>query len=547
MTHTPLNVLHIDDHPEGHAALQRLLHASPGTYTYHAAETTATALQIYADVRPDCVLAAYDLPGAGWRELVGALNRNIQGTACALLVIGDANDDRIGEQVTRYGAYDYLVQHQLTPGSLHRAIQRAVAAARAQRQINTQRAHRELWDEINDLLESPLGIEQRLHRLAQRLAGTVADWCVITLVHNQQARQVAMVHAAELPSFQNLFDAVYGCDQDNPTGLAQVVQHGAVAVWRRSRPDESFPHFTPDQRQALETLRAAVVISAPLQFGQQVFGLLCLGTAAQDRLFDDVDQCFVGELARRTAASIEHARLSQAVQQSLHERDMFLSIASHELRNPLTTLLGRAQLLQRRAVKSDTLSERDQRDIQVISEQSERVNALLRDLLDTSRLGRGQLEFAQRHLDLSLVLYRVAGEVQPTLHNRTLTISGADQPLTVIGDELRLEQVFRNILHNAVKYSADGSAISINASAQARWIEIAIADQGIGIPTEALPQLFQRFYRASNAAQLASGTGLGLYIVQEIVQRHRGSVRVASTEGQGSTFTVRLPRAANSA
>ncbi len=136
----------------------------------------------------------------------------------------------------------------------------------------------------------------------------------------------------------------------------------------------------------------------------------------------------------------------------------------------------------------------------------------------------------------------VVEDVRPTLTQHTLTCSLMDMPLMIEGDELRLEQVLQNLLSNAIKYSPAGGPITARVEQQGGTVCVAVADQGLGIPQDAIPQLFQRFYRAANVdAGSIKGLGIGLYVVKEIVTLHGGAVRVDSVEGIGSTFTISLP------
>ncbi len=233
----------------------------------------------------------------------------------------------------------------------------------------------------------------------------------------------------------------------------------------------------------------------------------------------------------------------QEAQRGIYEREAFLSIASHELRNPLTTMLGRAQLLLRRAAKDASLSERDQRDINVIVDQSNRVNSMLNDLLDVSRIGAGQFVMEFAPVEVTALLRRVITETQPTLQHHVLHLQGGEHAMVVNGDAGRLEQVFRNLLNNAVKYSPEGGSVLVELQQSSHHAMVRVTDSGIGIAAEALPHLFQRFYRVPGATRHASGTGIGLYVVKEIVQRHHGSVSVVSEPRVGSTFIVQLPLA----
>jgi signal transduction histidine kinase len=247
------------------------------------------------------------------------------------------------------------------------------------------------------------------------------------------------------------------------------------------------------------------------------------------------------ELERAELLEREHAARA-AAEAAVHIRDTFLSTASHELKTPLTVLLGNVQLLQRRQRQAASLAEQDQRLLRIIGEQAVRLNRLIAALLDISRLQTGQLTIMRAPLDIGALVRQVVDEVRPTLVQHTLACNLPDTPLMIEGDELRLEQVLQNLLSNAVKYSPGGGPITVRVERQGERVCVAIADQGIGIPQANLPKLFERFYRADNVdPQKISGMGIGLYVVRAIVELHGGEVDVVSPEAGGSIFTVYLP------
>jgi signal transduction histidine kinase len=225
-------------------------------------------------------------------------------------------------------------------------------------------------------------------------------------------------------------------------------------------------------------------------------------------------------------------------------RDEFFSVASHELKTPITALLGNSQLLLRRAARSGTLAERERRSLEVIAEQARRLNRLAAALLDHSRIQAGKLIIERAPLDLCELLRRSADEIRPSLNNHTLELALPPAPVLVLGDDVRLTQVVQNLIGNAVKYSPAGGPIDVRLTTDGDWAELQVVDRGLGIPAAALPHLFQQFYRAPNVdTQAISGMGIGLFVIHEIVTQHGGTVAAASVEGHGSTFTVRLPLA----
>ena len=229
-------------------------------------------------------------------------------------------------------------------------------------------------------------------------------------------------------------------------------------------------------------------------------------------------------------------------EQAVRLRDIFFTVASHELKTPLTVLLGNAQAIQRRVERAGKYSERDLQAIQSIATQTVRINRLINLLLDISRIESGQLSLALAPLDLVGLTRRMIHEVQPELRQHTTTLVAPEKPVRVNGDELRLEQVIQNLIRNAIKYSPEGGEVQITIETRDTMACLSVSDHGIGIPEDERPQVFQRFFRARNAeAYKISGLGVGLFVVREIISRHGGTIEISSRENEGSTFVICLP------
>ena len=329
-----------------------------------------------------------------------------------------------------------------------------------------------------------------------------------------------------------------------PIPYAHAVRSGE-ALWFESGRDlvAHYPALA-----SLPSISAGAVANLPLVVNRRAIGVLALQYELPHQFHPD-ERDFTVALTQQCAQALERARLYEAneraratAEEAVELRDTFLSVAAHELRNPLTSLTGQAQLLQRRLRHS--ADERDQHSIGVIVAQAERLAHMIGDLLDASRIERGYLTLAREPLDLAPLLQRIADELAPTFAPHILRYEASAAPLPLLGDPMRLEQVFVNLLQNAMKYSPDGGVVTFSAARVGQEARITVRDSGIGIPADALPQLFQRFFRAANAgASRFGGLGVGLYVVKEIVALHGGAVDVASVEGQGSTFTVTLPLA----
>lgn len=334
---------------------------------------------------------------------------------------------------------------------------------------------------------------------------------------------------------------------DGPNPLSDALQQReAIFIGSLNEARQHYPGLIAQQTQS--GMQAWAVL--PLLINQQTLGALGLSFASP-HAFDNDERAFLRALAQQGSQALERARLYADAQRASAEavaavrvRDQFLSIAAHELKTPLTPLLGQAQLLLRRAERDNSLNERDRRAIQMIADQAARLSLLVTSLLDLNRLQSGNITLSTKQLDLCALLRRLSEELQATLARHTIVLDQPPEPVQIVGDPLRLEQVFQNLLQNAVKYSPEGGTVAVEVAVDGEGARVVVRDNGIGIPHEALPRLFQPFYRASNAERsAAAGMGVGLAVVNELVLLHGGSIAVESEEGRGSTFTVRLPLA----
>lgn len=246
---------------------------------------------------------------------------------------------------------------------------------------------------------------------------------------------------------------------------------------------------------------------------------------------------------RESQWQLEHEREARRQMEALlRMQDEFLTMTAHELRTPITSLSAFAELLLRRLQQGQLNIERVQRPIQVIHHQARQLNRLTGALLDLTRLEHGKLTLQQRPVDLCALIERIVGEFALLADGHELKALLPSDELVINGDELRLEQIFHNLLQNAVKYSPAGGSIAIELRHAERDAVVVITDHGIGIPEHDQPFLFDRFYRATNvSSHQISGLGIGLAIVKELVALHGGTIDVQSTPGEGSTFTLTFP------
>ena len=246
----------------------------------------------------------------------------------------------------------------------------------------------------------------------------------------------------------------------------------------------------------------------------------------------------------------ERARLARdraEVEAALRARDEILAAISHDLRTPLTSIMGFTQLLRRRLDRDGGLSPEELGDrLGRIEEQAVQMTRMIDDLLDVARLEAGRaLDLRREPANVVALIQEATGAVQRTTEHHRLRVHATEPEIVGELDGARIVRVLQNLLSNAVKYSPDGGDIEVairrEHDGQDEWTTIEVRDEGMGIPASELPRTFERFFRGSNASDQVRGTGLGLAGARQIVEQHGGQITVSSEEGVGSTFTVRLP------
>jgi signal transduction histidine kinase len=243
----------------------------------------------------------------------------------------------------------------------------------------------------------------------------------------------------------------------------------------------------------------------------------------------------------------ENALLYQQAQEAVRDRDNLLSMVSHDLKNPLTAIKGYTQLLKR-SVDKLHLPEKEALATGVtrIEATAVRMTTIIDELLDLAQLHIGQsLVLKRESVDLVTLSQQIVREQQHTTLLHSLQLEAEVPELVGQFDPARLERVLTNLISNAIKYDPKGKPINIRVSQEERdgssYAILEVRDHGIGIPTSDQPHIFEQFHRAGNVVSSMRGTGVGLASVRQIVELHGGTIHVTSQEGQGSTFTVRLP------
>jgi len=323
---------------------------------------------------------------------------------------------------------------------------------------------------------------------------------------------------------------------------------GKVAQRRRSLVLDSLSPPDEEFRKLMKLNQISSAICVPLTAGDELIGVLNLSKLVRDESpFTAGSLEFCSVLASQAAIAIKNARLFEEVEQAYREvkrldeaKTKFINVASHELRTPLAVLLGHAQLMQ-----EEQTTDVAQQHIQAIIKSALRLKHLLTDMLNLRYLQTGAMELDLRPIMIRETIQAVLDDVSllATEKNQTIISSVSEDLPPLWADDGKLRLVLSNLISNAIKFTPRGGRIEIAVAADQEELNVSISDTGVGIPREELSRLFDPFYQVGDSLRREHpGLGLGLSIAKELVELHRGRIRVSSELGKGSTFSFSLSR-----
>ena len=412
----------------------------------------------------------------------------------------------------------------------------AIENARLFTQTDQQLARRveelSLFQRIDQQLNQSLDLNRVLSlSLNWAIALTNADGGSIGLLEqvseesDEQLLRLMVYRGVQEPN------AAHIVQKDHPV-LKQVLSGSKSVVIRNVSQDES-----------IDGTPATVQLAVPIQQNGIIAGLITLESQHMEDMSRE-DTAFVERLADRAAVAINNSRLYQQIQFANNAKSEFVSLVTHELRLPMTSIKGYTDLIN--SGMAGPVNDQQRQFLDVIRRNLERMSALISDLSDINRIESGRMAFDLQDFELNRVVEDVVDNFRKQIVNRNQKIAieiPEDLP-PVHADPNRITQVVTNLVSNAHKYTPDGGTIIVRASFDDDFAKVAVIDTGFGISEEDQQKLFTQFFRSDNAdVRAQNGWGLGLSIVRKMIEAQNGEIGFESVLGQGSTFTFTIPLA----
>jgi signal transduction histidine kinase/CheY-like chemotaxis protein len=294
-----------------------------------------------------------------------------------------------------------------------------------------------------------------------------------------------------------------------------------------------------EHRQIIRELGPHAVIAVPLKIRERIVGVMGLVSCDPSRKYTEREVELAENLAERVATAVDNSRLFHAVREANRQKDEFLAMLAHELRNPLAAIRYAVALGQ--MSNGDTTTDL----FQIIDRQTQSLAHLIDDLLDVSRISGNKITLRKEFIEVATIIDRAVATVRPLIEQKQheLAIDVASEPMVVFADPMRAEQIVANLLTNAAKYTYEAGRVVVLARRDGQETIIQVIDTGVGMPPEMLSRVFDLFTQADRTLDRSEGgLGIGLTVARKLAEMHGGSISASSEGlGKGSTFTVRLP------
>jgi signal transduction histidine kinase/CheY-like chemotaxis protein len=453
--------------------------------------------------------------------------RGLDGGADAYVVQPVRPEELLATLRALFRLRQYEVERSLL---LKREYDARTLAERAQRNVA-------LLAEASKVVAGSLDYRKALVDLARLLVPALADGCAIDLLKPDGAIERLCLFVGD-PQLERRAETLraFGVPPSSPA--VRVIRTGVGEMKSISADDAN--GLEPAHRAAYDALGPHSVMSVPMStLTEKAVGAISLFMVDPERVHTTDEFVLLEDIGRRAGTAVEIATLFEGAQRAVRSRDDMLSIVSHDLRNPLSTILM-STVLMSRSLPEGEAGARLRKLLERVERPAKRMEALLGDLLDVSAIDSGRLPVEKTDGDLTALVreLREGFELHASKKSIALTIEATDA-LETDFDKKRMIQAISNVVLNAIKYTQPGGHVAVRLFRDAEGVKIEVGDDGPGISPEHLARIFERFFRERSGYN-QEGLGLGLFITKGIVDAHGGRIDVESAVGRGSTFTIVL-------
>lgn len=564
-----VNILIVDDRPDKLLAHETIL----AELNQNLVRATSGREALRCLLKQDfaVILLDVNMPGMDGFETAAMIRQRPRSATTPIIFISAVNDkDTHVSRGYSLGAVDYILTpvvpeilraklavfvdlYKKTEQIKRQAEERAVffreQAARAEAEARQEQLG--FLAEASNVLAASLDFERTFENLAFLIVPRLADFCLIQIADEDGALQQVAV-AQRIPQ-----EKTEHSDRGASSLLVQAAQRAGAQTYKTRKSllfceiDERILEalFAAEaDRNSIEQSGLSALIVVPISARGRVLGVITLMYLTEDRPCGENELALAEELGQRAALALENAQLYKAAQKALseaeranHAKDRFLAMLSHELRTPLTPVL--TSILE---VESEEHISPEVRDsLQVIRRNVELEARLIDDLLDLTRISKGKLQLSLEYVDAHVLLRSALDICQSEIKNKKLRVETEldATKVNLRADPARLQQIFWNLIKNAVKFTPKRGQLTLRTSDEVDGrLRVSITDTGIGIDSETLPKVFNAFEQGERSG--TGGLGLGLAITKALVETHGGQITAESAgEGRGATFTASFPLA----
>lgn len=418
------------------------------------------------------------------------------------------------------------------------------ARKRLDEQTETEHRRTAFLERLTATLARSLDYEQTLKDVAALAVPHIADWSAVDVVDEEgEIKRLSVAHID--PAKVELAIALRRRYQETstPHSVAHVIKTATPAMITDITDDMIVAAAAGDKERTdlIRALGLRSYICVPLVSAGRTLGALTLATANSGRRYSEADLRFAEDVASRAAMAIENAWSYQQLDRANRLKDEFLATLSHELRTPLNAILGYARIMRGGMLGPEKIPPA----LETIERNATALAQMVDDIIDVSRIVAGKMRLNVQPVELPLILHDAIATVRPAADAKRIKLRSVVDPQVspISGDPDRLRQIVWNLLSNAVKFTPKEGHIQVRLERINSSVEITVSDTGLGIASEFLPHIFERFRQAEGGSTRAhAGLGLGLAIVRNLVELHGGTVTASSAgPGTGATFRVRLP------